>query len=133
MSEPLPRIYLTLEEFCQRAQTLREEDEAAFVKFVLCGTLDDRQAVIDTNVNGIEDDDEICVTRDYDSILGLTWDIMIVGPLMIYPLSRREDTLSVNVHFSYHFTNESVCHLSFFVIIFNYLQCSTEIVGFATP
>lgn len=108
-SRDLPLRAYSLQQFCQKALELRETNHADFVKFVLTGRYNGRQAVVDPIVDSIEGNQSYRLLRDYDSLLGITPDLMVHGSVTLYPLARREDTLSRNIHMSYHFRSSSVC------------------------
>jgi hypothetical protein len=111
--ENLPARNMSVHGFCRHARTLLEQDHARFVRFVLTGQDEDRQAVIDPILNTLSDDEDITVRRDYDSVLGIHDDIVVSSPINIYPVAKKEDTLSKNIHVKYHFTTTAVClHLS---------------------
>jgi len=55
------------------------------------------QAILDPIQNAL-DDHPISVVQDYDSLLGLSVNIVFNKPITIYPAAKFEDTLSKNIH-----------------------------------
>ncbi|KIM35225.1 hypothetical protein M413DRAFT_14650 [Hebeloma cylindrosporum] len=94
---------MSVADFCRRAQELRDEDDAKFVKFVLTGKDGQGQAVVDPILDRVKPTEEMQLTRDYDSLLGMCPDIKVHGSLTVYPLAKRDDTLTRNTHFTYRF------------------------------
>lgn len=84
-SRNLPHLPISVEDLRQRAQELRDQDDAEFVKFVLTSKYGGRQAVIDPILDSVSDDQEIRLTRDYDSVLGMCPDIRVEGSLTVTP------------------------------------------------
>ena len=110
----LPHLPMSVSDFCQRAEELRNEDHAKFVKFVLTGKDGQRQAVVDPIVDSVIPTERMQLTRDYDSILGMCPDIQVLGSLTVYPLAKREDTLTRNTHFNYLFDRGGVRYIFIF-------------------
>ena len=103
------RISLSVLEFCQRAKDLLASNQADFVQFVLAGQdLDGTQACIDPVLNRVTPDEHIAVVRDYDSLLGISSRILVDTNLVVFPVPKREDTLSNNLHIKYEFTTADV-------------------------
>jgi len=110
--EPEIRGY-TLWEFCNKAGTLSNlPDKSEFVRFALTGIESDgRQAAIDVLQNAAGFDDPLYVSRDYDSLLGLSPEIEVDDTLMMYPIAKRHDTLTHTVHLCYDIRHNMVlCH-----------------------
>lgn len=102
---------MSVYQFCNQAnQLLQEEDFSGYVHFVLTGRHDHKQAVINSILNRIPFDEDIGVTREYDSLLGIDKDIRLTCALTVYPVSKKEDVLSKNIHIRYNFTNTAVSH-----------------------
>lgn len=110
----LPHLPMSVADFCRRAQELRDEDDAKFVKFVLTGKDGQGQAVVDPILDRVKPTEEMQLTRDYDSLLGMCPDIKVHGSLTVYPLAKREDTLTRNTHFTYRFQYRAVCNIFLF-------------------
>ena len=109
------RISMSVLEFCQRAKDLLQNDQADFVRFTLTGQdTDGTQACIDPIRNRLaaHEYERLKCTRDYDSLLGISESIHVNTHLTLYPIARRNDTLSENIHLTYEFTTANVCFLS---------------------
>jgi hypothetical protein len=101
-------VSLTLDEFVSRAQELCGLDKAAFSKFVLTGIYDNTQHQVDPIKDTLEDDQGVQALRDFDSVLGIHKDVCVSSFLAMYPVSKRSDTLSRNIHIKYSFSNQRV-------------------------
>jgi hypothetical protein len=92
----------TLSQFVRQAKALQStaaEDPTSWLKFVLTGEVtNDHQVTIDILQNRIDEQVGIEVLRDYDSLLGLVDNILVEGPISIYPLSPPHETLTSSVH-----------------------------------
>lgn len=104
---------LSLADFYRRAKALYTEDQAAFVKFVLSGFDDGERFYVDALRNALPQDEPILVTRDYDSLLAISDRIEVENYVTLYPVARREDTLTANVHLKHKFTLFGVCFYLF--------------------
>jgi hypothetical protein len=132
----LPHLPMSVSDFCQRAQELRDEDHAKFVKFVLTGKDGQGQAVVDPILDRVKPTERMQLTRDYDSILGMCPDIKVHGSLTVYPLAKRDDTLTRNTHFTYRFHHGGVCNIFLFninLIVETVLQISFNIAIHKVP
>jgi hypothetical protein len=102
----------SLSEFCDHAEALHTAgDISGFINFVLCGFIDDDQASIDINFNAVQDTDldDLEISRDIDSMLGIDKDVRIRGRhLTIWPIPKYKETLKRNLHFKYSFENNEV-------------------------
>ncbi|RDB15070.1 hypothetical protein Hypma_005467 [Hypsizygus marmoreus] len=98
---------MTVEDFCHVANSLltTPDQHADFAQLVLTGRYEGSQAVIDPIANRMDDDEALSALRDYDSLLGLHPNIVVSTPVMVYPVPKKEDTLTKNIHVSSHFTN----------------------------
>ncbi|KAH6893875.1 hypothetical protein BKA70DRAFT_1439700 [Coprinopsis sp. MPI-PUGE-AT-0042] len=105
----LPTRSYSLSEFCNAAsQHYDEDDLVPFINFVLSGIAEDHQVVLDVLRDRVTEDDydDLEVTRDYDSLLGIDSEIRIRHQaLTIWPIARHSDTLKSNLHFKYAFEN----------------------------
>ena len=105
---------LSLTQFYRRAKALYREDQAAFVKFVLSGFDDGERFFVDALRHSLPEDEPIQVTRDYDSLLAISEQIEVDNYITVYPIAKKEDTLTANVHFLQHkFTLGGVCYSIF--------------------
>jgi hypothetical protein len=105
----IPTRNMRLKNFCAFAADLHEADHGDFVKFVLQGTHDGTQTVLDPILDTMSDMEDFSARRDYDSLLGIDKDILVSSALTAYPVAKKEDTLTRNIHVSSHFTNSGVC------------------------
>lgn len=125
MSYEAGEIHLSLQQFCATAQHMLANDHAEFARFVLSGEDKDGVRVV---VNPLRDSDTeleyFTVTRDYDSLLGIDADIMVNCSLTAYPIARREDTLTKDIHISAKFTSSTVRSIKFSIITFIYVLLS---------
>ena len=94
-----------VQEACQLYQAIEDgdqDDELTFLKFVLAGHrgLDPMsQCSITINaLQGIPDIQDIRVTHDFDSLIGLTRTLPYLVPLMVWPVPPFRETLKVNNH-----------------------------------
>jgi hypothetical protein len=102
-------LTMSVANFCETASTLLDDDlHLDFVSFVLSGEYDGNQVVVDPILNRLDEDEQISIMRDYDSVLGIHQDIVVTSGLAVSPVARREDTLSINIHLSHHFTTGNV-------------------------
>jgi len=109
-----PLYSMSIETFCRTAKyLLSQQDQVAFVHFCLNGMYKDGQVYLDANENAISDKVAIGLSRDYDSLLGIDSEIVVQRELTMYPVSRKEDTLSTNIHLIYHFECATVSSLYF--------------------
>jgi hypothetical protein len=113
MPEPPRRTRaFSLSEFCDHAEALHTTgDISGFVNFVLCGFVDDHQASVDINFNAVQDTDldDLEISRDIDSMLGIDKDVRIRRRhLTIWPIPKYKETLKRNLHFKYSFENNEV-------------------------
>jgi hypothetical protein len=110
-------VSLSLADFYGQAKALYAEDQAAFVKFVLSGFNGDERFYVDALRHTLPEDEPIQVTRDYDSLLAISDHIEVENYITVYPVARKEDTLTANVHLRHNFTFLRVCRSSFFLYI----------------
>ncbi|KAF6745326.1 hypothetical protein DFP72DRAFT_824616 [Ephemerocybe angulata] len=64
---------------------------ARLVLFILCGVADTFRVVLDINRNklGYEDPQEMEITRDYDSVLGLCKDILVRDTKLVFTMTSK--------------------------------------------
>ena len=107
---------LSLTQFYRRAKALYREDQAAFVKFVL-SRFDHGERFfvdfVDALRHSLPEDEPIQVTRDYDSLLAISEQIEVDNYITVYPIAKKEDTLTANVHLQHRFTLGGVCYSIF--------------------
>lgn len=95
------------------------KDRAEFVNTVLCGRWGDPPARF--CLNGMQDAGEINlddyeITRDFDSIIGVTDTLPYTMPLAIFPVPSFRDTLTKDVHIDGLAFLDSVCFSSISVL-----------------
>jgi len=84
----------TPSEFISRVTCLLEDSIAdAFIRFVLTGeyrndTGQRRQAFIDAFQSRVTRDHKLRISRDYDSLLGITQDFLVDASISVYSLPR---------------------------------------------
>jgi hypothetical protein len=94
-----PTETYSIPDFVDQAGRLSfEDDKSDFAQFVLTGRLGDHQALLDPLRNIIPDDQNLTLKRDYDSLIGLSTEIVVTSELYVYPVAKRENTLTENVH-----------------------------------
>jgi hypothetical protein len=97
----------SLRNFNHEATRLNDlDDKTGLLRFVLTGQVLDEnslhQAVIDPlREHSIQEDQEIIVSRDYDSILGVTSNIVVESDISVYPVSNPVDSLTTSIHLKY--------------------------------
>lgn len=103
---------MSLHAFCHYGKSLLELDQSAeFVRFIISGEHPDGQVVVVPELDRLHEDEQITIHRDFDSVLGVSEDILVDADLAVNPVSRKEDALSKNIHVSYHFEFSFVRHL----------------------
>lgn len=107
---------LSLRDFYTRAKELHKEDQAAYVKFVLAGIDEDERIRIEVFRHSLPPDEPILVTRDYDSLLAISDHIEVDNYITVYPLAKKEETLTRNIHLRHFFHLPGVCRSIFFLI-----------------
>ena len=116
-NSPPDRIVTTdLLGFCERAKCLLNASQADFERFVLTGRHSGTQFAIDPIRNRLPDFADVRVVRDYDSLLGISRQIRVANYLTVYPIARKEDTLSRNIHIEYEFSSPNVSLPSFLLL-----------------
>jgi hypothetical protein len=107
--ENYPTKNYSLYTLCALAQKVLDGKKFKdFVQLMLSGIYKRTQSVIDPILNRIPPDEGINLSRDYDSVLGIAENIMVEGAITVFPIAKREDTLTRDVHFEYPFTNSKV-------------------------
>lgn len=97
----LPSQSYTVKEFVRKAKTLEREDGHAFLRFVLTGEADEHQAVLDPIRNTLGRDHDVVATRDYDSVIGITKDIVVKSSISVYPVPNPAEVLTTSIHIKY--------------------------------
>jgi hypothetical protein len=96
----LPQKAYSLKEFNSHAWRLHDQQNVEeFVKFALTGEVPgDHQAVVDPFRDILNPEHPITVSRDYDSILGITEDIAVQCSLCIFPINNPVEALRTSIH-----------------------------------
>ena len=108
MPPPLRRV--TLDEYYRGLNDLFAQDNSVdFVQAAVCGLLDGHQSVIDIEGNRVSNNPEcLDLSRDIDSVIGISSVLVPRTYLTLYPLADFRDTLQKSVHISYSFINDHV-------------------------
>ena len=105
--EQLPTAVYSLQEFNQIAQELysaNELDRLDFVNFVLGGRRKTENRVERVHIDVFQNHislagrDDITITRDYDSLIGITSNLPFCLPIAIYPAANFRDSLKTSNH-----------------------------------
>ena len=101
----------SLEQFCDFCYRLLDAERFSdFVRFSLTGVCDGFQANLEAHQNAIRGENMplLRVTRDYDSILGISESVLSKKNVTINILPNFSESLSKNVHINYTFRNHKV-------------------------
>lgn len=98
-----PTVSHNLNEFTARATRLLESEEYdPFINFVLTGEyLDDgalKQAFLDPIQNLVPVDHPLRISRDYDSVIGFSEDILVEGPVSVRAVPHPTFALTKSIH-----------------------------------
>lgn len=100
---------MSLQDFCLLAkQLLTAKMYEEFVKMVLCGIHDGQQIIVDPILDKMDDYETFTGTRDYDSLIGISENIQVSAPLTVYPVAKRTDTLTRDIHIKHKFQTNNV-------------------------
>jgi hypothetical protein len=105
----------SIHEFVQQAAWLSSEehaDKSAFATFVLTGRFADHQALLDPLRHTIPDDQDLVLKRDYDSLIGLSSEIVVQSEIFVFPVANREHALTENVHLEVKVRHRNTVRLS---------------------
>jgi len=114
----IPHQGYTIFSFCDTAKRLLAEDQDAFVCFVLCGNYDGHQVVVDPLVDQVDREDTITICRDFDSLLAVVENLKISSDLALFPVAKKEDTLTKDVHFTHQFMSSRVRFFNLSALVF---------------
>lgn len=106
--------HYNLSQFCATAAELLEDEarHEQFVRFMLSGMLETTQAVVTPSFNRLRRRDEIIIERDFDSLLGISNEIEFNTAITVFPVARRQDTLTRNVHLTHQIRTVEVSSIS---------------------
>ena len=92
------------------AKTLYDTDIHEFLRFVLSGEVaSEHQAVIDPFHNILKPGFYVDSMHDYDSVIGITEDIVVLSGISVYPIPNPSEVLTTSIHLTYGITNGNVC------------------------
>lgn len=110
--EDLPERQMSLAQFNQRALRYLEQAEyighAAFVQFVLAGRYEhhqeSRRAILDPELDAVPlVQEELTLTRDFDSLIGISTNLPFTTSFNIFPVPPFRDTMIADNHLLYSF------------------------------
>ena len=117
----LPIVTYTLGEFNAYARKLMRDspdNPKNFLRFMLTGEVlygggdADHQAEVEPLHNELEPWHPISICRDYDSIIGITDNIVVDYPVKIFPISDTEDAITDSIHLDHYFAETEVSRRS---------------------
>jgi len=94
----------TLSQFISHASFLLEDSTTdAFIRFVLTGEYRNdsgqrRQAFIDAFQSRVTQDHQLRISRDYDSLLGITQDFFVDASISVYSVPHATHRLTTSIH-----------------------------------
>jgi hypothetical protein len=105
----LPPESYSLNDYIRLAKSLEREDNSAFLRFVLTGeSPEGHQVVVDPIRNLLDERHPVRTTRDYDSVIGLTTDIVVDCMISVYPIPNPAQVLTTSIHIKYPIVNGNV-------------------------
>jgi hypothetical protein len=105
----LPLRNVSIKQFCVLAQRLLDAgDQHNFVRLVVSGIFEGQQYVVNPLHNRMGQDEPFRLMHDFDSAVGIAKNIMVDDSLTMFPVARREDTLSASIHLDHQFENSRV-------------------------
>jgi hypothetical protein len=80
-----------------------DDDSINFQQFILTGEniRDNCQAFVDPTQNAIYDSEPLNLARDYDSLIGVTENIVTQGSICVYPAPNPAEVLRKSIHMAY--------------------------------
>lgn len=110
-----PTESFNLREFIDQAYTIFNENETdeSFIRFVLTGEMIDdngapKQAFIDILQNAVSPDHRLSISRDYDSLLGISDKIMVDAAISVYSVPHPSYALKKSIHFKHPINYQGV-------------------------
>jgi hypothetical protein len=110
---------MSLREYVLCAKSLEEEgDPNALMNLTLTGEIvdgfgDKHQVLVDPIRNVMPTDHPTVVSRDYDSVIGITSHIVVGSSISLYPIPDPSGVLSTSLHLKYSFQGKQVSLLYF--------------------
>ena len=116
--EELPLRQINFETFVAESQSCQNEP-IKLTNFMLCGRFGDcvpgggfeteERVSVNPRMDGrVPPMDEIMLTRDYDSAIGITRTLPFTRPLAVYPVPPFSETLKRDNHITHRMTDPSV-------------------------
>lgn len=99
-----PIVTHTLNSFTARATRLLDiEDFEGFMRLVLTGEYEDdnfepKQVFLDPIQNLVTGDHPLLISRDYDSVIGFSEDILVEGPIRVHSVPHPTFALTSSIH-----------------------------------
>ncbi|KAG6815923.1 hypothetical protein H0H87_010148 [Tephrocybe sp. NHM501043] len=97
----------SLREFIERALSLYypDLDNSDFIRLVLTGEYEDMEskklAFVDPIQNLVSPDASLNIQRDYDSLLGISDDILVTGDMSVFAVPHANFALKSSIHIKY--------------------------------
>lgn len=113
----LPVKTCSLRDYTRLAKRLDELDPLEFQRFILTGVdvHGKAQVFVDPALNriGSDSDDTLSVARDYDSVIGISNDILVQNAISVYPVPNPAEVLSTSIHLNYPVVSVLIWIMSF--------------------
>lgn len=61
-------------------------------------TRDCIQAFVDVTKNKLDNDDNISISRDFDSLIGTSRNILVSAPISVFPIPNPSAALTTSIH-----------------------------------
>ncbi|KAK1219141.1 hypothetical protein PQX77_018152 [Marasmius sp. AFHP31] len=108
-SQKTPKTY-TLYQFLTTAERLYHRDPSDFQAFMLTGATRSltTQAYIDIQPDLLPVSHELHSQRDYDSLIGITYNIAVQNDIFFCPIPNPADVLRTSIHLSHPFKRDGV-------------------------
>lgn len=105
----LPEKTYSLRKFIHQAKAFEDDDDdLAFLEFMFTGkNLTGKcQAFVDPSSQFLKDDTPIQVARDFDSLIGISKDLLVDSAVSVYPAPNPREALSTSIHVKYAIRND---------------------------
>ncbi|EKM81398.1 hypothetical protein AGABI1DRAFT_36555 [Agaricus bisporus var. burnettii JB137-S8] len=99
-----PTVTHSLDGFTERLNnSFNDDDNDSFIKTALTGQYQDergvgRQVFIDPLLNQVDEEDALKFTRDYDSAIGFSTNILVNGPITLHAVPHPTFSLTTSIH-----------------------------------
>lgn len=105
----LPPKSYSIHDFVRCAKTLEDDDNSTFLPFILTGEgPDSHQVILDPTRNLVEPAHPLVASRDYDSVIAITKEIVVDTMISVYPVPNPAQRLTTSIHIKYPITNGEV-------------------------